>query len=504
MGPQPPVSADLSAYAVGGPGATSGMSDRRRTLGPAEEVAALVETEHGRLSTLACALAGETDGAATLLAAARMATARPDRRRFPDLEDDPESLRRAVLVRDYLRSRRTAPPVHDEPLADAELDAVRARLDGLAPLPRAVLVLRHFEELTLADLARVTDRPGPAVARALETAGAAVGATGYQLDLVAATVPVPEPGQVEAARRRLEARRRRVRGRWVLTAVALVAALTGATVLPAALRPDPYVRPVGAWVHGYDVRPTTGLRVVNRFVTPDTDTAELVDADPGQGMPEGRTCEVTATSSEQPVEVPDGRPAQVGTLRGRFLERNTERGPSLWWRTGPRLAVEVSCSQDSSDANLLAVAAMVVPTEVPILLPVDLNQLPEGEEVRGVYDIDGQVAVLVLPAGETEDSPNAVYVTVGTLFGTTSRQPDRTVRVGRATAQVEQDEETETICWDLAGPRACVASFGAVDGRAGARQQRSERLLAIARAVRIAPSGTDRSTWFDAREVVPG
>lgn len=463
----------------------------------------LVETEDGRLGRLACALAGDRDGAATLLAAARAATARPDRQRSDGLEDDAVSLGRAALVASFLRSRRPSPPVPDERLADPELDAVRTRLDALAPLPRAVLVLRHLEELTLADLARVTDRPGPAVARALEAATVAVDLTGYQLELLLDTVEVPERGQVETARRRLEARRRRVRGRWLLAAMALVAVVIAATVLPAALRPDPFTRAVGAWVYGYEVRPPEGLRVTNRFVTPDTDTVELVDADPREVGSRGRSCEVTATSSEQPVEVPDGRPAQVGTFPGRFLEADDERGPALWWRTGPRLAMEASCAEDSSDADLLAVAAMVVPAELPVLLPVDLSGLPAGEEVRGVYDIDGQVAVLVLPPGETEESPNAVYVSVGTLFGTTSRRPDRTVRVGRATAQVQQDEETETICWDLGGPRACVASFGAVDSPAGVRQQRSERLLDIARAVRLAPGGTDRSTWFDARNAVP-
>ncbi|GAA1428826.1 hypothetical protein GCM10009616_09490 [Microlunatus lacustris] len=432
-----------------------------------------------------------------------MATARRDRRRFPDLEDDPESLGRAALVRSYLSSRRTARPVDDEPLADAELDAVRARLDALAPLPRAVLVLRHLEELTLADLARMADRPAPAVARALASAGAAVGASGYQLHLVAATVAVPERGQVEAARRRLEARRRRVRGRWVLTAVALVAGVTAATVLPAALRPDPYARAVGAWVYGYDVRPTTGLRVVNRVLSPAEDSVELIDEDPGPDLLERRTCEVTATSSEDPAEVPEGRPARVGAFAGRFLPPDDGRGPALWWRTAPGAALEVSCSEDSTEADLLAVAALVVPAEVPVLLPVDLSGLPEGEEVRMVYDIDGQVAVLVVPAGGTEESPDAVFVSVGTLLGTSTPQTDRTVRVGRALAQVELDEENATICWEPAGPRTCVAGFGAGTGGAAVRQRRFDRLLAIARAVRVAPGGTDRSTWFDARDAVP-
>lgn len=461
------------------------------------------ETEAGPLEKLACALAGNTPGAAELLAASLSTSADPDRRRTPGDEDDPASAGRAALVQAYLRTRKRPTFTDAQPLPDPELEGVRARLDTLAPLPRALLVLRHFEGLTLADLVRVTERSGPAVARALETATATVGATGYQLDLVTAAVRVPEAREVESARRRLTARRRRVRGRWVLTALVLTSLVAAATVLPGVLRPDPYTRPIGAWVYGYEIRSTAGFRLLNRFLTPDTDTVRLLDLDLGRG--DRGTCDITATSSEKPTVAPAGRSARVGVFAGRFLAADRNRDPALWWRPGPRLTMEVSCSQDTTDADLLAVANLVVPAELPVLVPVDLNGLPAGEEVRGIYDLDGQIAMLVLPSGETQESQRAVYVTVGTIFSTAAyRQTNRSVQLGGVTARVQQAGETTTVCWDLEAAQACVADLITEANPTTSREQRLERLLTIARLVGTASGPTDRRTWFDARDAVPG
>ncbi len=461
------------------------------------------ETRAGPLDTLACALAGDTAGAAALLAAARSATERPGRRAEPGDEDDSEAAGRTALVQAYLRTGRRPAPREAEPLPDPELEAVRSRLDALAPLPRALLVLRNLEGLTLADLARTTERSGPALTRALETATENVAATGYQLELVAASVRVPEPGEVETARRSLAARRRRTRTRWVLAVLVVAALVTAATVLPGMLRPDPYARAVGAWVYGYEIRPTPGFRVLNRFLTPETDTVRLLDENPSQSA--RRTCDIKASSSERPTPAPAGRSARVGAFAGRFVEADRTRGPSLWWRPTPRLAMDVSCSRDTTDDQLLAVAALVVPAEVSVLVPIDLTRLPPGEEVRGIYDLDTQIAMLVLPPGETEESLNAVYVSVGSVFSTASnRRNSRTVRLGNVTAQVQRAGETTTICWDLGGTQACVTDFITGSDPTASREQRLERLLAIARLVRTAPGPRDRSTWFDARDAVPG
>ncbi|MBP2418829.1 hypothetical protein ACFFOM_19360 [Microlunatus capsulatus] len=491
---------------------------------------ALSETEPDRLGRLARALAGDTDGAAALLAAARVAADRRPRRRpagdaaglVVDPAEERAAARRAALVRAFLRGPRrpsapapAAGPATEPDLTpaggpgpaaegDPDLDAVRRRLDGLAPLPRAVLVLREVEGLTLADVVRLTERSGPSVTRALATATDAVGAPGHQLERVVAAVEPPTGGQVETARRGLEARRRRVRGRWLLAGVLVVALVAAATVLPGVLRPDPYARAAGTWVYGYDLRPDAEVRVLNRFLTPGRDTAELVDRAAVRGGAVARTCDVTATSSTEPAPTPEGRATRVGTRPGRFLAADSSRGAGLWWRDGPRTVFELSCSPEGTDAELLAVAAAVVPAEVPVLLPVDLRALPAGEEVHGLYDLDGQVAVLVLPPGETEESPNALYVSVGSSIGGTPRPGGRTVRVGDATARVEEDAESVAVCWDLGGPQACVADFNGDAGSAPARQRRLARLLGVARAVRVASGPTDRSTWFDARAAVPG
>lgn len=456
-------------------------------------------SEVGPLVALACALTGQTGQAAELLAATRMSRLRPD----PG--EDPAGAARARMVRLFLRRQRSSTPAPaPEPGLAPELEAVRRRLDELDPLPRAALVLRHREQLTLDELARITDRPGPAVARALQSATRTVEAVGYELDQVLEAVAAPEPWAIETAARRFTARRRRIRGRWALAAVVMAALVTAGTVLPGALAPDPYARAYGAWVYGFEIRPTTGLRTVNRFLTPGTDTVDLIDEDPGQVVLRRRTCQIEATSGQQRVKVPKGRPTRVGDHPARFLDAGGGRGPALWWSTDGRLSLQVSCADQTSDDELLAVAGMVAPGEFPVRLPVDLSGLPSEEEVLGIYDIDGQLAVLLVPPGQTEESPNSVYVSVGTLFGTADRTAARTVQVGDVTAQVQQDEETDTVCWDLGGPQACVADFSAQDRSAKARERRLARLVSIARHLRLASDTTDRATWFDARDALPG
>jgi hypothetical protein len=293
----------------------------------------------------------------------------------------------------------------------------------------------------------------------------------------------------------------------VLAAAALAGVVSAATVLPGVLRPDPYARPVGAWVYGYDVQGSTGLRVFNRFLTPTTDTVRLIDEDPDRGVVDRRTCDIAATSDERPVEAPEGRSTHVGTFPARFLPSDDRRGPALWWRTGPRLAFVASCAADTSDTDLLSVAALVQPAELAVRLPLDLTGLPEGEEVRGIYDIDGQLAVLVLPPGATEDSTLGIYVSVGTLFGGSDgggRRTGKAVQIGDRNARLEQDDDTDTICWDLGGQQACVVGFAGEDLRPAARADRLDRLVAVARQVKLAPDPRDEATWFDARDAVPG
>jgi hypothetical protein len=167
--------------------------------------------------------------------------------------------------------------------------------------------------------------------------------------------------------------------------------------------------------------------------------------------------------------------------------------------------MEATCSQDATDADLLTVAGLVVPGEVPVQVPVDLSNLPAGEEVRGIYDLDGQVSLLVLPRGEVQPSLRAVYVNVASSFSEAGYgETQQSVELGTVTARVRRAGETSTICWDVGGPQACVADFITRDDPTSTREQRFERMLAIARAVRTAPDAADRSTWFDAREAVPG
>lgn len=439
---------------------------------------------------LASALAGEPTLAAELLAEVDVLAPAASG------DDEPGESRRALLVQRFLRRRPSRPAAEHSELAE-ELRPVRQRLDALDLLPRAVLVLRHHQRLLVAELAQLTERSPAAVNRVLDTAEAAVGSDPFTLDLLLAQAPHPEPDAVRAAARRFAVVRRRRRSRVVLAVLAVVVLVTGASVLPGALRPEPYVRSHGEWVHGFTVAPSPAFSVEGRSLSASEDALSLTRTGDSR-----TSCDVTVTTERERIPVPVGRPVEVGHRPGRFLAPTDSDFGVLWWAVGPRTAARVGCEVKVEDATLLEIANLLRFRPEPLRVPFALRDLPAPDEVRTVFDYQGSVGVILTPAGQLDGSTDTLYISVPDVFRTARVKPTSVVDIRGARGEVVEGVDGQSVCWTADGQRICAGTFPQ-DATGNQKDRLLARLVRTARLMELAPDLDDRATWFDAREALP-
>ncbi|GAA1436660.1 hypothetical protein GCM10009616_37060 [Microlunatus lacustris] len=437
------------------------------------------------LPALAVALTGDPGQAARLLGEVQVAAR--------STAVDP----RTLLVERYLRQAGPGPA--PPPRLPAELAPVWARLCTLPPLPRAVLVLRLHGRLTRPEVARLLDRPGPAVGRALEEAEARVAASDLEVLAVPARLPAPDPTAVDRAARTASRRRARRRDRVLLAAALVVVLLVGSAVLPGVLRRPPFVRPHGAWVHGFDLAPGGRWTVVSRLLAPDRDGLTVArDGD------QRRICTVDVISSGRPLTVPDGRRTRVAGRPATLV--GGPANPYLWWAVGPQSAAVVGCVDSAPPATLLELAGRVRFREVPLLLPVDLTRLEPGLQVRLVSRGERTRVVLGLPGDVRGGSPVPLYLTVPGSDGVPEEQQRRSdVRVrGLAATLIRGRNGGLALCWPVQGSSACVSGYVFRELDDLERTELLQRVERTAEAVRFAADVTRDPTWFDGRAALPG
>jgi len=503
------------------------------------------------LGGLAVALTGDTRAATGLLAEVLARSARGGDGREPDL--------RTLLVSRWLHQVRrarpgpsspgpsrpgqshppTAPPGQDAGAgraADA-LRATTARLDGLPPLERALLVLRHREQLTLPELATLVDRPLTTVARAVERAEAQVAAEPLVLLEAMAGRAVPETAAVSAAAAGWRTARRRSRTRTVLAAVLGLVLLATAGVLPGVLqRRSTYLRPYGAWVHGFALETGDGWRAGARTLTADRDS--LVVHHTGDAA---NSCLVDLVASRTALTAPAGDRRR---LRGRPATLVPGRGaaaPYLWWSLDVRTAAVVGCSSPVGTPALLDLAGRIRLRAVPATVPFDLRAVDRRARVRFLAASERNVVALGLPGGLVSRSPTTVYVSLpGTdqvpqdrrlrtavrvrgVAGTLDRAPNgglalcwavpdgapggasepasASTTTAPASAAPGSDHPTPTTT--AGGRTACVSAYVFREA-ADPEQRRLRRVLdTLAAALVPAPAVSDPGTWFDARDALP-
>ena len=137
------------------------------------DVDALISESRAWLYRLALAIVASSDAAEdavqeTLLRASK------SRGKLRDV-DDPKAWLRQVLVRraiTQLQSRKHVPLLEAEEVGSdqAEVVAVRATLNRLQPVERAMLALWHFEGLSYEEMARMLDIPVGTVGSRLSAA----------------------------------------------------------------------------------------------------------------------------------------------------------------------------------------------------------------------------------------------------------------------------------------------------------------------------------------------
>lgn len=448
-----------------------------------------------RLAGLASALAGDAGTAARLIAEVEVLA--PSARHVQDGVEGPDGSQRTLLVQRLLRrTPKDQYPVvvseDDQQEVPEPLRAVQRQIVRLDPLPRAVLVLRHLEHLTVPEIAQLTERSAAVVNRALAAATTAVPAEPYLVEQAMATAPRPERWQVQAAAAAFDLRRRRTRSRGVLAALVAVALVAAAVVLPPLLQPDPYTRGRGDWVYSLTLPAGVAFEVAGRSLTP---TEEVLVAD--RISPDGLRCSVTVTTTEQPTPAPSGRSTKVGHRTARFVEDG-----SLWWSLGPRASAAAECEQEEvADRTLLELARLVRPGPVAVLLPFTLPGILDGQQVNRIYDFEQFHGVSIGPSGTDETSSDAVLVAVPTFFPMPEDRRPRTVDVNGALGTVIRDSDGQWVCWPTSGQHACVGSFNQAQRPPDATRQLG-RLTTVARGVRLAPDLGDRTTWFDARKAL--
>lgn len=455
------------------------------------------------LGRLARVLAGHEHRAAELLGEVAVLARRSARPQDEGLED-----RRALLVQRVLRQhdlgqhsprRRgdVAAGAQPEPDPDLQPD-VTARLARLDPLSRTLLVLRHAEHVTLAELAQLTDRSPAATTRALEQAEATAGTAPYEIEQALWQATAPHPGAVRAAMRRFTARRRRTRSRIALAALAAAALVAAGTVLPGLLREQPYARPYGEWTSTAQLAPQGPYTFQGLQLSAGEELLAVTEA----AKPES-TCSVTVTTASKRIPVPSGRKATVGDRPARFLVATLDADAGLWWSVGPRTSALAQCDDKPADQTLLDLAGQVRFARTPIRVPFDLTGLPEQDQVQSYLDYSGAIGVLVTPRGATEESPDAVFVG---LVATTDAGAvsGRRVDINGSAGRMTDDEDETAVCWP-AGSRTVCAGFNSTETSLGRtdKARRTARVLRTARAVHLAPDLDQPSTWFDAQAVLP-
>lgn len=461
------------------------------------EVARVPDEQDEGLGRLARLLTGEARLAAELLGEVAVLDVRT-----PHGDDDRYADRRALLVQRVLRRRRRGAPSPGAEPDPVESPGVVARLALLDPLSRTLLVLRHGEHLTLAELARITDRSPSAVTRTLEQAETVSNGDRvlepYEIEQGLWDAAAPEPGAVREAERRFAARRRRARTRVVLAGLAAVGLVVGLSALPGLLRTDPYARPYGTWTSAVRLPSQDRFAFQARQLSASEEVLSVT-----MDSRDGSNCSVTVTTARARVTVPAGRVATVGERPARFVAATDEADPGLWWSVGPRTSALAQCDADADDATLLDLAGQVQFAPEPVRVPFDLRSLPSGDEVHTFLDFGGTVGVLVTPRGESEESPEAVFVGLiassdaGAVSG-------RTVDINGTTGRLTDDEDETTVCWASGLHTVCASMINqqSTDDRPQQVRRRS-RVLETARAVRLVADVDDRAGWLDAADAFP-
>ena len=423
--------------------------------------------------------------------------------RWSALVDSPADLRE-LTVRTFLHTTQAPDLAVRERIerVPEELRAVVAAYDQLPKLQRAVLMLSYLEDITNQEIAGLVDRTPARVRLELDRGLAAIGGDPYALRAaldITGWHP-PAPADVTRAFQRHARTRARRRRRIGLAGVAVGTLAAVLLSVSAVHRPQVEPRQPGVWAFSHSVQPLPGWSVRRRTVEHQWETTTL-RAD----SPESGSCSVAvgASGAKWVRRLPrDPTKVRVGTRSAFYADRvwRSGGGAMLWWQYADGALVIIECGNlDAPRQVLPKLASRVVLSAEPVLLPYRMRSVPSRYQVssltKGLVN-NSTVAYLTrndYPEGLLQISIR--YPASLPMYGVNYTSTISRYAYGRHAA----------ACRPFGGSHICVrADLPARDSFNIAKQPGVRAVLdRIASNLELAPSATDLTVWFDAREALP-
>lgn len=166
----------------------------------------------------------------------------------------------------------------------------------------------------------------------------------------------------------------------------------------------------------------------------------------------------------------------------------------LMWQLPDSSGVGISCD----DEDAVDRAATVVRKQASdLLLPLDLNALPDGYGVSAIHQaIDTETRVYVEKLGATPNDPDSdLEISHGT--GERAGQPTgRSTTVNGPAAMLSEDPRSPSVCVLTKPSPVCVSVYTSDTGPYPDRSAEISVLLQIAESLRFPKDLGDDSNWF--------
>lgn len=423
--------------------------------------------------------------------------------RWSRLVDSPADLRE-LTVRTFLHTAEVAEPRARPGMErfPEELRTIVAAYDKLPKLQRAVVMLTCLEGVTHAEIAGVLDRPPSRVNIELDRALATINADPFSVRaaLDIATWHLPAPAEVSRAFRRHARTRTRRRRQIGLVGVAAGTLLCVLVAISVVYQPEVVPRQSGNWTFSHVVRPTPGWSIRSRTVEQDWETT-ILRSDVAHA---GRCSVAVGTAGASWVRKLPRAPTRVrlGTRPAFYAEGVWPNGGGamLWWEYADNAWVIIECGSVATPRKVLPqIASHVVLSSEPILLPYRVRSLPRHYQVASVTK--GLVTNSTVAHLTRYDYPEAiVHVSIRYPAGMPMFGVDHSALMARYA-----NGRNAGACRLFGDSNLCVRGEISTLGTINIAEQRSALRIIdhIATNLELAPSPTDETTWFDARDALP-
>jgi hypothetical protein len=174
------------------------------------------------------------------------------------------------------------------------------------------------------------------------------------------------------------------------------------------------------------------------------------------------------------------------------------------WRHAGDAWTQVACSGSGQRRNVDALADAVQFRSSSILLPFDLDALPEGHGLSNIQSDLGRGSTevyfgVVDPAFGHADPDSVISYEAGPE--PLRRPTGRPITVNGRNAMVNEDREDPSVCVFEQLRYLCVSAYSGDTGPYPDRSGEIPTLVTIAEGLRFADDLEDRSTWFRAESV---